>query len=114
MPARYRTNNIEYSNVAGTESLVLTSDPITNCLICNTHLPLTNSERQRHEDINPHELPIDDPDAQDPVSIAKAEKSEYWDHWLGAIYEELAALAAKGVYEEVDALPAGQKPVDSK
>ncbi len=58
--------------------------------------------------------PIDDPDAKDPKSIHEAKLSIYWTEWLGAIYEELESLKAKGVYEEVNSLPAGRKTVDSK
>jgi hypothetical protein len=58
--------------------------------------------------------PIDDPDAKDPKSIREAELSVYWAHWLAALYEELESLKAKGVYVEVDEIPPGRKPVDSK
>ena len=58
--------------------------------------------------------PIDDSTAKDPKTIHKAKLSIYWTEWLGAIYEELESLKAKGVYEEIDNLPAGRKAVDSK
>jgi hypothetical protein len=58
--------------------------------------------------------PIDDPDAKDPKSVREAELSVYWAHWLAALYEELESLKAKGVYVEVDEIPPGRKPVDSK
>ena len=58
--------------------------------------------------------PIDDPNAKDPKSIHEARLSTYWAEWLAAIYEELEALKAKGVYEDVDKLPPGRKAVDSK
>ena len=58
--------------------------------------------------------PIDDPNAKDPKSIHEARLSTYWAEWLAAIYEELKALKAKGVYEDVDKLPPGRKAVDSK
>lgn len=58
--------------------------------------------------------PIDDPGAQDPKTVHKAQSSTYWTHWLAAIYEELESLKAKGVYEDISHLPPGQKAVDCK
>lgn len=51
--------------------------------------------------------PIDDPNEKDPKTVHEAESSTYWTYWLAAIYEELESLKAKGVYEEVNELPAG-------
>lgn len=59
-------------------------------------------------------LPINDPDATDPATIQQAQRSIYWAQWLAAIYEELEALKAKGVYEEVDDIPRDRKAVDPK
>jgi hypothetical protein len=58
--------------------------------------------------------PIDDPNAKDPRTIREAQLSVYWSHWLAAIHEELESLKAKGVYKEVDEVPPGRRPVDSK
>ena len=55
-----------------------------------------------------------DDDAPDPATISEARKSKYWTEWLAAMHEELASLKAKGVYEEVDSLPAGRKAVQCK
>lgn len=59
-------------------------------------------------------LPIDDQHASDPATITEAKKGKYWAHWLAAIHEELAALEAKCVYEEIESIPDGRRPVDSK
>jgi hypothetical protein len=58
--------------------------------------------------------PINDPDSKDPQTVQEAEHSIYWTEWLAAMYEELESLKAKGVYEEVDELPPGQKAIDCK
>ena len=58
--------------------------------------------------------PIDDPDARNPSTVNEAKLSIYWTEWLVAMYEELESLKAKGVYEEVDELPPGRKPVGCK
>jgi hypothetical protein len=58
--------------------------------------------------------PIDDSEAKDPKTIREAQLSVYWAHWLAALHEELESLKAKGVYVEVDTIPPGRKPVDSK
>lgn len=58
--------------------------------------------------------PIDDPEASDPTTIAEAQKSIYWPQWCAAIHEELGALNAKGVYEDINRLPEYRKAVDSK
>jgi hypothetical protein len=58
--------------------------------------------------------PIDDPKAKDPKSIREAQLSVYWSHWLAALYEELDLLKVKRVYVEVDEIPPGCRPIDSK
>lgn len=58
--------------------------------------------------------PINDPNATDPLTIRQAQQSQYWNYWLAAIYEELEALGAKGVYDEVEFIPLGRKAVDCK
>lgn len=58
--------------------------------------------------------PIDDVDAKDPKTIREAQASIYWAEWLAALYEELEALRAKGVYEDVEELPPGRKAIGSK
>jgi hypothetical protein len=58
--------------------------------------------------------PIDDPNEKDPKTLREAQSSIYWTYWLAAIYEELEALKAKGVYEEIDELPPNRKAVESK
>jgi hypothetical protein len=57
---------------------------------------------------------LHDDDARNPQSIPEARRSKYWSEWLSAIQEELQSLKAKGVYEEVDKLPPGRKPVQCK
>ena len=57
---------------------------------------------------------IQDDNATDPPNIFEAKKSKYWTEWLSAIHEELESLKSKGVYEEVDTLPPGRKPVQCK
>lgn len=47
-------------------------------------------------------------------SQTRRDSANNWAEWLGAIYEELESLKAKGVYDEVDELPPGRKAVDSK
>jgi len=58
--------------------------------------------------------PIDDPNVKDPKTVQEAKSSIYWTYWLAAIHEELESLEVKGVYNEVDQLPPGQKVVESK
>jgi hypothetical protein len=49
-----------------------------------------------------------------PPTVRHAQRSKYWNKWLAAMHEELEALKAKGVYEEVDQIPPGRKPVQCK
>ena len=58
--------------------------------------------------------PIDNPTLKDPKSVHEVKLSIYWTEWLAAIYEELEALKAKGVYEDVDELLPDWKAVDSE
>jgi formate dehydrogenase maturation protein FdhE len=51
---------------------------------------------------------------QDPPSVRHAQWSKYWNEWLAAIHEELEALKAKEVYEEIDTLPHSRKAVQCK
>jgi hypothetical protein len=51
---------------------------------------------------------------QDPPTVRHAQRSKYWNEWLAAMHEELEALKAKGVYEEVAELPPGRKAVQCK
>jgi hypothetical protein len=53
-------------------------------------------------------------DTPDPPTIRHAERSKFWSEWLAAIHEELEALKAKEVYEEIAELPAGRKAVQCK
>ena len=53
-------------------------------------------------------------DEQDPPSIKHAERSKFWNEWLAAMHEEMNALKAKGVYEEISELPHGRKAVQCK
>jgi hypothetical protein len=55
-----------------------------------------------------------DDDTTDPKSLLEARKSLHWAEWLSAIHEELEALKAKGVYDNVDSLPPGRKAVQCK
>ena len=50
----------------------------------------------------------------DPPSVRHAQRSRYWNEWLAAMHEELEALKAKEVYEEVSELPPGRKAVQCK
>jgi hypothetical protein len=54
---------------------------------------------------------IHDDDASDPANLSEARKSSYWTEWLAAMHEELESLKAKGVYDEIDSLPAGRKAI---
>jgi hypothetical protein len=47
----------------------------------------------------------------DPPTLQHAKQSKYWNKWLTAMHEELEALKAKEVYEEVKELPHGRKAV---
>jgi hypothetical protein len=38
-------------------------------------------------------------------------QSKYWNEWLTAMHEELKALKAKDIYEEVKDLPCSRKAV---
>ena len=58
--------------------------------------------------------PIDDPNEKDPRTLQEAKLSIYWTYWLAAIYEELESLKEKGVYNEVNEFPSGQKAVELK
>lgn len=53
-------------------------------------------------------------DDRDPPTVRHAERSKYWSEWLAAMHEELEALKAKGVYEEISTLPPGRKAVQCK
>lgn len=90
MPARYRTNNSEYSDTEG--------------WLVNNALTLENEKV----------LPINDPDAKDPNNIKEARNSGYWDLWLAAIHKELGALKAKGIYEVINELTPHRCTVGSK
>jgi hypothetical protein len=57
---------------------------------------------------------VNDDEASDPHTIAKAKRSRYWTDWLSAIHEELESLKTKGVYEEVSTLPRDRKAVRCK
>ena len=59
-------------------------------------------------------LNVETDDERDPPTVRHAERSKYWSEWLAAMHEELEALKAKGVYEEIDTLPPGRKAVQSK
>lgn len=130
LPARYVTDNAEYSDEGG---LKLQSDDsytrhvqaaLTSVLQLDSELEIDLVEHDlpsvtallanADSNINLHQLPIDDPSAEDPQTIKEAQHSIYWAQWLAAIYEELEALKAKGVYEEVDSLPPDRRPVGSK
>jgi hypothetical protein len=58
--------------------------------------------------------PINDPNEKDLKTVREAQASTYWTYWLAAIHEELEALKAKGVYEEIDELLLNHKAVESK
>ena len=51
---------------------------------------------------------------QDPPTVRHTQRSKYWNEWLAAMHEELEALKAKGVYEEVAELPPSRKAVQCK
>ena len=51
---------------------------------------------------------------RDPPTIRHAQRSKYWNEWLAAMHEELEALKAKGVYEEITELPPERKPIQCK
>jgi Reverse transcriptase (RNA-dependent DNA polymerase) len=53
-------------------------------------------------------------DEHDPPTVRHAQRSKYWNEWLAAMHEELEALKAKGVYEEVEELPPGRRAVQCK
>jgi hypothetical protein len=46
--------------------------------------------------------------------VRHAQHSKYWNEWLAAMHEELEALKAKDVYEEINELPPGRKAVQCK
>lgn len=74
-----------------------------------------DSDTDSLEDEGPHFLfQLNDSDEHDPPSLQHAQQSKYWNEWLTAIHEELAALKAKDVYDEVDTLPVGRKAVQCK
>lgn len=51
---------------------------------------------------------------RNPPTVHHAKHSKYWSEWLAAMHEELEALKAKEVYEEVSVLPPGRKAVQCK
>jgi hypothetical protein len=53
-------------------------------------------------------------DERDPPSVRHAQRSKYWNEWMAAMHEELEALKAKEVYEEVTTLPPGRKAIQCK
>ena len=50
----------------------------------------------------------------DPLTVKHAERSRFWNEWLAAMHEEMNALKAKGVYDEISELPPGRKAVQCK
>src|SRR5229473_1825913 len=49
-----------------------------------------------------------------PSTLCHVQRSRYWSEWLTTMHEELEALKAQNVYEEVDLLPPRPKAVKSK
>lgn len=127
LPLRYTQDNSEYSVEGGLriDGPTITAVLVHNVCALNEELEIEANghnigallpailaaEKEVSTSPNP---PIDDADATDPQSISEAQRTIYWGQWLAAIYEELEALKAKGVYEEVEELPRGRKAVGSK
>jgi hypothetical protein len=63
---------------------------------------------------NIYSLTIEDSEESDPPTICHAQRLKYWNEWLTAMHEELEALKAKGVYEEIAELPPGRKAIQCK
>ncbi len=125
MPSRYIANPAVYSVEGGTELFQLLVDrvlvngstvevPITYDVLASIIPHILLAESLYDVQILNAMEPIDDPDASDLKSIREAQRSVYWAQWLAAIFEELEALKAKGVYEEITEIPPGRKAVDCK
>ena len=124
MPACYITNHIGLSNIGEGEEnpiMLLLRDEIDELQIklnkCDVDIP---DIQQALIDVETAYVntsltePINNPDACYPSTVNKAKLSIYWAEWLVTMYEELESLKAKGIYEEVDELPPGRKPVGCK
>lgn len=125
LPKRFRVNIAEYSVEGGEDLLQTLVDrvlargetlelPVDKETLANI-IPYILAAESAYDIVCLNSMvPIDDSSATDPRSIKEAQRSIYWAQWLAAIYEELEALKAKGVYEDVDVLPPGRQAVDCK
>lgn len=104
---RIMGNNVDYSSEGGQRNYAQVADDeeIAIEVIDADDLAIQ---------INSLLTPIDDLTTPDPKTVSEAQRSEYWNFWKGAMHEELAALDAKGVYEEVATLPPNRKAIDAK
>jgi len=57
---------------------------------------------------------LTDNQEKDLPTVKHTQHSKYWNEWLSAMHEELEALKAKDVYEEIDKLPPRKKAIQSK
>lgn len=103
LPDRYTRNNLECSNnggltVRGQKGGLtrLENDPdpedTVHVLENNSFVIKVTDEQTLETYINTLLLPINDINATNPKTVAKAQQSGYWDHWLGAIHEEMELL----------------------
>jgi hypothetical protein len=112
LPSRY-TNFVPSSDIVN-QLLAIDNDELT--------IPLPdgpNSAANIVSHIMAADLILDEAnninaDNDNPPTVRHAQRSKYWNEWLAAMHEELEALKAKGVYEEVDQIPPGRKPVQCK
>lgn len=127
IPACYRQDSAEYSDegLGGWNihsiliNRVVSSDETLEVELVAATIPLVAAALARAEvdldgTIELNFTPIDDSSTSDPATIKQAQRTIYWNEWLAAVMEELEALKAKGVYEDVADIPAGKTPVDSK
>lgn len=120
LPTRYQVNYAAMAIEGGLGTLfgcVLDGEAKLEVSLTHDEFPSFTSDIIEHETAHINAAltePIDDPDARDPQNLNEAKSSLYWAHWLGAIYEEMESLHAKGVYEDIDKLPPGRKAVGSK
>lgn len=92
LPSRYTTDNGEYSNegglhVSGRLRLRnLDSQEVARTLPDKTIEVEVLDEQTLDAQVHALTAPIDDVNATDPRTVSEAQRSQYWDHWLAAMY----------------------------
>jgi hypothetical protein len=109
LPSRY--NDFIDSDTVVQQLLLLDEDEIT--IPITDGIPLL-SAINLISDADARACNLHDDNASDPGTVTEARQSKYWTEWLAAMHEKLASLKAKGVYDEIDVVPANHKPIQCK